>query len=423
MYHQTYNPTGSAALSTLIAAIPIFTLLYFIALHPHRDQNGVRHLGISAPYAAFFGVVAAFLVSCIAFGMPFASAASAFVLGTLSGFLGIIWIVLAAMFLYTMTLLTGKFEIVKESIVHISFDRRLQAVLIAFSFGAIIEGTSGFGTPVAIAGAMMVGLGFAPFQSAVLNLLANTAPVAWGAIGSPIVGLAQSSGLPALDLSTMAGRQLPFASILVPFWLVWVFVKMEGGTWGDAFEVWPATLVAGGVFAVVQWTVSSLAATYLLTDVLAGVISVIAVVLFLRVWHPRTRFLLRRERTQVAGGLGAVGPGAMAAHAPPGADYDAYRYPYSLGQTIEAWVPWAILIACVAIWGLNAATFNDALPVAGRANATPAPVGSILGIQVEAASWTRILFDMPGADKLVQRTPPVAPPNAAPERVQFTLNW
>ena len=149
----------------------------------------------------------------------------------------------------------------------------------------------------------------------------------------------------------------------------------------------------------------------------------IAVVLFLRVWHPRTRFLLRRERTQVAGGLGAVGPGAMAAHARPGADYDAYRYPYSLGQTIEAWVPWAILIACVAYWGLNAGTFNDNLPVAGRANATPAPVGSILGIQVEAASWTRILFDMPGADKLVQRTPPVAPPNAAPERVQFTLNW
>src|SRR5438309_11478350 len=249
MYHQTYNPTGNVALSTLIAAIPIVTLLYFIALHPHRDQNGVRHLGISAPYAAFFGVMAAFLVSCVAFGMPFASAASAFVLGTLSGFLGIIWIVLAAMFLYTMTVVTGQFEIVKESIVHISFDRRLQCVLIAFSFGAIIEGTSGFGTPVAIAVDVMVGLGFAPFQSAVLNLLANTAPVAWGAIGSPIVGLSQASGLNAIDLSAMAGRQLPFASVVVPFWLVAVFVKMEGGSWAEAFEVWPATVVAGGVFA------------------------------------------------------------------------------------------------------------------------------------------------------------------------------
>jgi lactate permease len=423
VYAQNYDPLGIGLLSTIAAAIPILTLLYFIALHPHRDASGNRHLGISAPRAAFAGVVAAFVIALIVMRMPPLAAVTAFLAGALNGAIGIVWIIVGAMLLYTMTLVSGKFEIVKESITHISFDRRLQCLLIAFSFGAIIEGTSGFGTPVAIAGAMMVGLGFAPFQSAVLNLLANTAPVAWGAIGSPIVGLAQSSGLPALDLSTMAGRQLPFASVLVPFWLVWVFVKMEGGTWGDAFEVWPATLVAGGVFAVVQWTVSSLAATYLLTDVLAGLISVIAVVLFLRVWHPRTRFLLRRERTQVAGGLGAVGPGAMAAHAPRGADYDAYRYPYSLGQTIEAWVPWAILIACVAIWGLNSATFNDALPVAGRANATPAPVGNILGIQVEAASWTRILFDMPGADKQVQRTPPVAPPNAAPERVQFTLNW
>src|SRR5919199_1936431 len=158
------------------------------------------------------------------------AAISSFVAGFLNGFIGIIWIIIGAMLLYTITLVTGKFEIVKESITHISFDRRLQCLLIAFSFGAIIEGTSGFGTPVAIAGAMMVGLGFAPFESAVLNLLANTAPVAWGAIGSPIVGLAQSSQLPALDLSTMAGRQLPWASLLVPFWLVAGVFQREGGT-------------------------------------------------------------------------------------------------------------------------------------------------------------------------------------------------
>src|SRR5208283_3773358 len=187
--------------------------------------------------------------------MPFKSAFSAFAYGSLSGFLGIIWIVLAAMFLYTMTVLTGQFDIVKESIVHISFDRRLQCVLIAFSFGAIIEGTSGFGTPVAIAGAVMVGLGFKPFQSAVLNLLANTAPGAWGAIGTPIVTLASVSGLDQVTLSTMAGRQLPFISVLVPFWLVATFVKMEGGTWKQVFEVWPAMLVAGLSFAVTQWLV------------------------------------------------------------------------------------------------------------------------------------------------------------------------
>ena len=210
MYFQNYNPFGNAFWSTLVAAIPIATLLYFIALHPHRDKQGHRHLGISAPYAAFFGVLAAFLVFCLVFSMPFASAFSAFAYGSLSGFLGIIWIVLAAMFLYTMTVTTGKFEIVKESIVHISFDRRLQVLLIAFSFGAIIEGTSGFGTPVAIAGAVMVGLGFSPFDAAVLNLLANTAPVAWGAIGTPIVTLAQVSGLDEVTLSAMAGRQLPF---------------------------------------------------------------------------------------------------------------------------------------------------------------------------------------------------------------------
>ena len=203
--------------------------------------------------------------------MPFAAAVSAFALGSLSGFLGIIWIVLAAMFLYTMTVVTGQFEIVKESIVTISFDRRLQCVLIAFSFGAIIEGTSGFGTPVAIAGAVMVGLGFRPFQSAVLNLLANTAPVAWGAIGTPIVTLAAVSGLDQVTLSAMAGRQLPFVSILVPFWLVATFVKMEGGTWKQVFEVWPATLVAGGSFALMQWWASGTNEFHLMTDVVSGV--------------------------------------------------------------------------------------------------------------------------------------------------------
>ena len=420
MYQQNYDPLGNSVLSIIAAAVPIATLLYFIAVHPHRDERGRRQLGISAPRAALCGVVAAFVISLFVMRMPLGAAVSSFAAGALNGFVGIVWIIVGAMLLYTMTLLSGKFEIVKESITHISFDRRLQVLLIAFSFGAIIEGTSGFGTPVAIAGAMMVGLGFAPFQSAVLNLLANTAPVAWGAIGSPIVGLAQSSGLPILDLSTMAGRQLPFASVLVPFWLVLVFVKMEGGTFREALEVWPATLVAGGVFAAVQFLSSGNPGFYLLTDITAGLASVVAVVLFLRVWRPQHRFLLRRERTEVAGGLGALGPGAMAATLP---SVDPYRSPFTLYQTLQAWVPWAILIACVVVWGLNTGYMNDALPVPGRANATPVPIASILGVQVEAASYTRILFDMPGADKQVQRTPPVAAANAAPERVQFAFNW
>jgi lactate permease len=410
MYQQSYNPMGNVFLSTIVAAIPILTLLYFIALHPHRDKDGVRRLGISAPYAAFFGVIAAFLVSCIPFGMPVVSAVSAFGLGILSGFLGIIWIVLAAMFLYTMTVVTGKFEIVKESIVHISFDRRLQCVLIAFSFGAIIEGTSGFGTPVAIAGAVMVGLGFKPFQSAVLNLLANTAPVAWGAIGTPIVTLAAVSGLDQLTLSAMAGRQLPWVSIIVPFWLVVTFVKMEGGTWKEAFEVWPAALVAGGTFAVVQWFASGINETHLMTDVVSGVVSVACTALFLRfIWHPKTRFLLRSERDELA----KAGKSTATATS----DASEWKYKYSVGETIHAWLPWVVLVACCALWGTPA--FKSLLNglFSGIKFST-----TLLGSPF-AGTLSLPVWDMPSLNNLVQRMPPVAPLNAKPEVARFAINW
>jgi lactate permease len=404
MYQQNYNPTGSVFLSTLLAAVPIAVLLYFIALHPHRDRDGNKHLGISAPYAAFFGVVAAFAISCLVFGMPVSSAVSAFGLGTLSGFLGIIWIVVAAMFLYTMTVITGKFEIVKESIIHISFDRRLQVLLIAFSFGAIIEGTSGFGTPVAIAGAVMVGLGFKPFQSAVLNLLANTAPVAWGAIGTPIVTLAAVSGLDQVTLSAMAGRQLPFVSVLVPFWLVAAFVKMEGGTWKEVFEVWPAALVSGLSFATMQWFASAWPPTHLMTDVVSGVFSVICTALFLRfVWHPKTRFLLKSERE--AGKTAET------------IDKSAWRYPYTIAQTAYAWLPWAILIACCATWG--APEFKKTL------NGLFASVtfdGSLLGSKV-GGTLSLPFWDMPALHNLVQRMPPVAALGAKAEAARFNMNW
>jgi len=406
MYRQVYNPTGSVFVSTILAAIPILVLLYFIALHPHRDRAGVRRLGISAPYAAFFGVLAALIVSCLAFRMPVMSAVSAFALGVLSGFLGIIWIVLAAMFLYTMTVITGKFDIVKESIIHISFDRRLQVLLIAFSFGAIIEGTSGFGTPVAIAGAVMVGLGFRPFQSAVLNLLANTAPVAWGAIGTPIVTLAAVSGLDQLTLSAMAGHQLPWASLLVPFWLVVTFVKMEGGSWKEAFEVWPAALVSGGSFALMQFFASGTAATHLMTDVISGVFSVVATALFLRfVWHPKTRFELRAER--------AAGPSAAAAVRGAG----EWKYPYSVGETVYAWLPWAVLVACCALWGMP--SFKNAL---NDLFSSVKFETSLLGGKL-AGTLSLPVWDMPALHGLVQRSPPVAPVGAKPEAARFAINW
>jgi lactate permease len=407
MYHQNYNPLGNSVLSIIVAAVPIIVLLYFIALHPHRDASGHRHLGISAPYAALFGVIAAFVVSCLAFGMPVVSAISAFAYGTLSGFLGIILIVLSAMFLYTMTVITGKFEIVKESIIHISFDRRLQVLLIAFSFGAIIEGTSGFGTPVAIAGAVMVGLGFKPFQSAVLNLLANTAPVAFGAIGTPVVVLAAVSGLDQLTLSTMIGHQLPWVSLLVPFWLVVVFVKMEGGTWKQAFEVWPAALVAGGSFALMQFLSSSSASFHLMTDVVSGVFSVVCTALFLRfVWKPKTRFLLGSQREEAAR--------REAAGTAPAA---TWKYKYSVGRTIYAWVPWAILIICCAVWGLPEVKKGLNNLFSGVAFKTTV-LGSPFQGTLSLPKW-----DMPALHNQVQRMPPVVPANAKPEAAVFTINW
>src|SRR5215470_19852580 len=404
MYQQNYDPLGNTVLSTIVAAVPIAVLLYFIALHPHRDRRGVRHLGIAAPYAALCGVIAAFVVSCLAFGMPVVSAVSAFGFGTLSGLLGIIWIVVGAMFLYTMTVTTGKFEIVKESIIHISFDRRLQVLLIAFSFGAIIEGTSGFGTPVAIAGAVMVGLGFKPFQSAVLNLLANTAPVAWGAIGTPIVTLAAVSGLDQVTLSAMAGHQLPFVSILVPFWLVAAFVLMEGGSLREAFEIWPAALVSGGSFAVMQYFASSSPSFHLMTDVLAGVFSVACTALFLRfVWHPKTRFLLRSERAASSPVTGAT------AAATPRIAGGSWEYGYSVGQTVYAWLPWTILILCCGLWGMIAwkAYLNNLF--AGITFKTTL-FGSVFSGSLSLPTW-----EMPALHNLVQRMPPVVPPNAKPE--------
>jgi lactate permease len=409
MYHQNYNPMGNFFLSCVVAAIPILTLLYFIALHPHRDAKGVKHLGIAAPYAAFYGVIAAFLVSCIPFGMPVATAASAFVLGTLSGFLGIIWIIIGAIFLYNMTLITGKFEVVKESIIHISFDRRLQVLLIAFSFGAIIEGTSGFGTPVAIAGAVMVGLGFSPFQSAVLNLLANTAPVAWGAIGTPIVTLAAVSGLDQLKLSAMAGHQLPFVSVLVPFWLVATFVLMEGGTWKEAWEVWPGTLCSGLSFAAMQWFASRTEAFHLMTDVVSGVFSVVCTAIFLRfVWHPKTRFLLKSERASLA----KAGKKAAAT-----TDSHEWKYPYTVGQTVYAWVPWSILIVCCAIWGIPTwRVYLNNLFSGITFKAT------LLGSNF-IGSLSLPVWEMPSLHNMVQRMPPVAPPNAKPEAARFVINY
>jgi lactate permease len=394
---QVYEPHGFPWwLSALIAALPVAVLFYLL---------GVRRT--SAPRAALGGATTAILVAILFTGMPWPMALAAFADGAAFGLFPIGWIVFTAILLYQIAVDTGQFEVMKFSIGRLTGDRRLQALLIAFSFGAIIEGTSGFGTPVAIAGAVMVGLGFSPFQSAVLNLLANTAPVAWGAIGTPIVTLAAVSGLNEVTVSAMAGRQLPFVSVLVPFWLVTTFVLMEGGTLKEAFEVWPATLCSGVSFAVMQWFASSSDSFHLMTDVVAGVFSVVCTALFLRfVWHPKTRFLLRAER-----------PAAPSSAAAPRIAGASWQYPYSVGQTAYAWTPWALLILCCGLWGMPAwkaylnglfsgVTFKTSL------------LGSAFGGSLSLPAW-----DMPALHNLVQRMPPVAPPNAKPEAARFVINW
>src|SRR5438270_7418193 len=234
---QVYDPAGHWWLSTLIAALPIIVLLSLLA--------GFR---VRAHLCAIAGAATAVIVAIIAFKMPAALALSSFFYGAAFGLLKIVWIVIAAVFLYNISVETGQFEIMKRSVAAITPDRRLRLLLVAFCFSAFIEGCAGFGAPVAIAGAFMIGLGFKPFQAAALNLIANTAPVAWGAIGTPVHALASVTGLPESDLSAMIGRILPFASVLVPFWLVRTMVG-----WRKTFEVLPAVLVVGVSFALTQF--------------------------------------------------------------------------------------------------------------------------------------------------------------------------
>jgi lactate permease len=279
---QNYDPFHSAILSPLTAALPVVLLLGLLA-------SG----RVPAQLAALAGLAAAVLVAVFAFtpveattpGGPGVAAWAGTVLaaagyGAAYGLLPIGWIVFNAVFLYALTVETGTFETVKRSVLALSDDRRVQALLIAFSFGAFLEGAAGFGTPVAVSAALMVGAGFRPLDAAVLSLLANTAPVAFGALGTPITTLAKVTGLKEQELSAMAGRQLPFFSLLVPAWLVWA---MAG--WRGVVGVWPAVLISGGTFAAVQFAVSNFHGPWLV-DVIAGVVSMVSLALLLRVWQP-----------------------------------------------------------------------------------------------------------------------------------------
>ena len=347
-YLQNYNPVGNFWLSVIIAAVPILTLLYFLALHPHKAKNGQKLLGIYAPYAAAIAALVALLVCLFVMKMPTTTTGAAFGLGVISGLFPIGWIIFGAIFLYIMTVVTGKFEIVKDSIAGITADRRLQALLVAFCFGAFIEGASGFGTPVAVAGAIMVGLGFRPLTAAVICLIANTAPVAWGAIGTPVLTLAKVTGLPDGLITQMAGRQLPFFSIIIPFWLVATLVLMEKGKWKDVWEVWPAILVTGVSFATAQFLMAQWQQT-MLVDIVAGMFSILVTSLFLRVYTPK-RILTNEMAYALADGREAGEAKVIPKH--------GHSWPVML----QAWAPWAFLAIFVTLWGVpSVKTFLDGL--------------------------------------------------------------
>src|SRR3569832_2726295 len=270
MWNQVYNPFGNSVLSTIAAAIPVVTLLVLIA-----SGKGKAHI------AAIIAVFLTNLIASFVFTMPANMSIRASLLGVVAGFFPIGWIVLNVIFLFQITVATGQFELLKRAVGGVTEDRRLQLLLIAFSFGAFFEGASGFGTPVAVTGAILIGLGFSPLAASGLSLIANTAPVAYGALGTPIAGLASVTGLVPFLLGAMVGRQLPFFSLIVPFWVVWAF-----SGWKGVKGVWPAVLVTGVSFAVPQFVISNYINPWIV-DIGASLISMACLIGFLKVWRPK----------------------------------------------------------------------------------------------------------------------------------------
>ncbi|WP_029043147.1 MULTISPECIES: L-lactate permease [Cupriavidus] len=371
MWSQIYDPLGSMALSTLAAGVPVAVLLAALAFF---------HL--QAHLAAGLALVVGVVIASAVFGMPAAMAGKAAGLGIVSGLFPIGWIVLNIIFLHRLTTLNGSFRVLQNSISGITEDRRLQLLLVAFSFGAFFEGAAGFGTPVAVTGAILIGLGFSPLAASGLALIANTAPVAYGALGAPLIGLASVTGLDLLQLSAMVGRQLPFFSVLVPFWLIWAFAGFRG-----MLAIWPAILVAGVSFAVPQFLVSNFHGPWLV-DVIAALVSMGSLTLFLKVWKPKetwtsTRILGRHDDSKVDD------PEAVAAEARANAA--------SAGiSVVKAWVPWVILTVFVFVWGIP--EFKKLMD----------------GIW----QWR---FPIPGLDKAVLKVPPVVPKPTA-EGAVFAFN-
>jgi lactate permease len=367
-WEHVYDPFGSVVVSTLAALVPLALLLGLLAF-----------AGWSAHAAAAAGLLAAVLVAVAGAGMPLDAALAAAGYGACFGLFPIGWIILGAMFLFRLSVESGALEVMKRSVTRLSADHRLQALLIAFSFGAFLEGAAGFGAPVAISAALMVGAGFPAIEAACLALVANTAPVAFGALGTPIITLAKVTGLDEQAISALAGRQLPFFSLVVPAWMVW----MMGG-WRSLVGVWPAVLICGASFAAVQFMVSNLLGAALV-DVAGGVVSLVALAVFLRFWKPPS--IWRHNDETVPDDQPADSPARIA----------------------WAWTPWAFLSVAVFAWGLP-------------------PVKAALEGRGPAAGWLPAAvvapeFPVPWLDGRVAKVPPATRAAREIERAVYRFNW
>src|SRR6266404_1386675 len=368
MWNQIYNPLGNAALSIVAAALPVVTLLVLIA-------SG----RVKAHIAAVIALIVANIITIFIYTMPAAMSVKASLLGVVVGFFPIGWIVLNVIFLYRITVETGRFELLKRAIGGVTTDRRLQLLLIAFAFGAFFEGASGFGTPVAITGAVLIGLGFSPLAASGLSLIANTAPVAYGALGTPIQGLASVTGLDPYILGAMVGRQLPVFSLLVPFWVVWAFAG-----WKGMKDVWPAILVTGLSFAIPQFVISNYINPWIV-DIGASLVSMGCLILFLKVWQPRELWL--------SPALRGNDESASTMAAPKPLD----KTPLTQGQIWSALLPWIIVCVVMLIWGNGAfKTWANSIFV-----------------------WN---YEVPDLDKMINKMPPVAA-KATAERAVFGFTY
>lgn len=367
MWQQVYDPLGSPILSTILAALPIVVLL-----------GALGFFRMKAHVSALIALIVSIIIAVFVFGMPAMMAAKTTLYGAMFGFLPIGWIILNVIFLYKLTESTGRFKIMQESIAGVTNDRRLQLLLIAFAFGAFFEGTSGFGTPVAITGAILIGIGFSPLAASCLALIANTAPVAFGAMGTPIIGLQLVTGLDLYELSGMVGRQLPFFSVLIPFWLIWAFSGFK-----RMIEIWPAVLVTGLSFAITQYFVSNFHGPTLV-DVLAASVSMACLITFLKFWQPSTIMIGTTKDSQFV--------------SLEEAKKLKVDHGYTRAEVISAWIPWVILAIVAFVWGL------------------PQTKAWLNG-------FSNPQFPIEGLHNLIQRVPPLAPVNAKPEAAVFAFSW